>query len=81
MAQEPADAFIAAPHRIDNPDGGPALYGVGDPIPRDEAVRLGLIADTPAEKPAKAPAKRMTRAKKGPAEDRAKKPAEDRAKK
>lgn len=76
MAQEPT---IPAPHRIDNPDGGPALYGVGDPVPFDEAVRLGLIAQPPKPEPAKKPAKKTTgRAKKGPAEDRAKKPDEDR---
>jgi len=79
MAQEPGE-FIPAPYRIDNPEGGPAFYGVGDPVPYEHAVELGLAAPKVEEKPK--PKRRAKKAAgntaKKPAEDRAKKPSEDR---
>ncbi len=77
MAQEP---HVIATERIDHPDGGPALYGVGDKIPYAHAVELGLTGDDiVAAHQAVLDARDEARARK-PTEDRAKKPAEDRAK-
>ncbi len=75
MAQEPHE-YVIATHRVDHPDGGPALYGVGDKIPYAHAVELGLTGDDVV---AAHQAILDARAKQ-PAEDRAKKPSEDRAK-
>jgi hypothetical protein len=73
MAQEPQE-YVTADRRVDDPEQGRAVYGVGDRVPMADAVKYGLV-DPPQKQPAKA-----ARARK-PAADRAKKPAEDRARK
>lgn len=59
---------VIAPHRII--DNERVVYGTGDRVPWDDAVKYGLVA------PAKAPVKK-TRSRR-PTEDRARKPSEDR---
>lgn len=68
-----AARHVTAPHRI--VDGGRVVYGTGDRVPWDDAVKYGLVPAAEAD----APTKTKGRAKKGPVEDRAKKgPVEDR---
>lgn len=67
--------WIIAPHRI--VADGRVLYGTGDRVPIDDAVRYGLI--DPPDQPAPAePIKPRPKGKRRPAEDRAHKPEEDR---
>jgi hypothetical protein len=65
--------YVIAPHRIVDDELERVVYGPGDRVPWDEAVKYGLVP-----KPRKTPAKK-TVAKKVPA--RARKPTEDRARK
>lgn len=73
--------FVYAPHAIADPDLERNVYGAGDPVPWADAVKYGIVTEKdrlPDPDAVKAPAKGK-RAKKGPAEDRARKPAEDRS--
>lgn len=63
--------YVIAPHRIRDKDGT-VVYGAGTQVPMADAVKYGLVP-----KPAKAK-KASKRARKGPAEDRARKKGEDR---
>lgn len=54
--------YVIAPHAIQDPDLERNVYGAGDKVPMDDAVKYGLV-----EKPS------ASRAKKGPEENRAKK--------
>lgn len=61
---------VPAPHRIVDDERGVVLYGVGEPVPYDEAVRLGLVGDGPVEpKPKAAKKGTRTRARTKPAEE------------
>lgn len=60
--------YVIAPHAIADSDLQRNVYGAGDRVPIDDAVKYGLVKKT---------AKTTKRAKKA-AEDRAKKPSENR---
>lgn len=67
--------YIIAPHRIVDHDLGRVVYGTGDRVPIEDAVKYGLVEATvdPDVKPEPRP-----KGKRRPAEDRARKPGEDR---
>lgn len=65
---------VIAPHRIVDHELERVVYSTGDKVPMGDAVKYGLIDKAPAKKAAKA----SKRARKGPAEDRARKKGEDR---
>lgn len=69
---------VIAPHRIVDQELGRVMYGTGDRVPLEDAIKYGLVKK--AEKVAKKATPRP-KGKRAPAEDRAAKPAEDRAKK
>lgn len=71
--------FVYAPHAIADPELERNVYGAGDPVPWADAVKYGLVTDKDRAADPDTPAPKGRRAKKGPAEDRAKKPSEDRA--
>lgn len=74
----PMPDWIPAPHRIDG--DGVVLYGIGEPVPIEEARRLGLLeeeAPAAVEPGPEAPKRGGKRARKA-AEDRAHKIDEDR---
>lgn len=64
--------FVIANGVVRDPDSGKRLYGGGDKVPMDDAIRLGLVA-APTKKAAKA----TKRARKS-SENRARKLSEDR---
>jgi len=69
--------WIVAPHRIVDPVRERVVYGTGERVPYEDAVKYGLIeADAPTDEPTK-PTPRP-KGKRRPAEDRARKPDEDR---
>lgn len=74
-----AEDHVIAPHRIVDHDLGRVMYGTGDRVPLDDAVKYGLIPSKKAAAVKKAAPR--PKGKRAPAEDRAVKPAEDRARK
>lgn len=64
---------IIAPHRIVDDELGRVVYGTGERIPIEDAIKYGLVKKAPAKAAAPRP-----KGKRQPAEDRARKPAEDR---
>lgn len=80
------EGTVAAPAAIEgepSPSGaGRHIYGAGDLVPVEVAKKLHNEGRWPGPDPLPKPAKKTAkRAKKGPAEDRARKPSEDRGKK
>lgn len=69
--------FVTAPHRIVDEERHVVVYGEGEPVPWDDAVRYGLVGQDKPEPTPEGP-KRGARRRK-PAEDRARRPAEDRS--
>lgn len=72
-------AWVTAPHRIVDHELQRVVYGTGDRVPIEDAVKYGLVdaPDEPVEpgdveepKPTQAKRGRRTRAKTGPTEDR-----------
>lgn len=68
--------FVTAPHRIVDEERCVVVYGEGEDVPMDDAIRYGLVKAAKPEPPAE-PAKRGAR-RRQPGEDRARRPAEDR---
>lgn len=67
--------YVIATDRVHDDEHERFVYKAGDKVPIADAIKYGLIDKPPAKKAA---AKVSKRAKKGPAEDRAKRKAEDR---
>jgi hypothetical protein len=70
--------YVVAPHAISDPELGRKPYGAGDKVPWADAVKYGLVTEKDRLPDPDAPPAKGKRAKKGPAEDRARKKAEDR---
>lgn len=68
--------FIIAPHRVVDEELERVVYGTGQRVPMADAIKYGLVKKAPPKA-----AKKATKGKRGPVEDRARKPSEDRAKK
>lgn len=68
--------YIIAPHRIVDHDLGRVMYGTGERVPYEDAVKYGLVEPEPAPEPAE-PAPRP-KGKRRPAEDRARRLEDDR---
>lgn len=61
--------WVTTPHALVDSERNRIVYVAGSRVPMDDAVKFGLVAKKP---------KTEKRAKKGPAEDRAKKPDKNR---
>ncbi len=76
--------FVYAPHAIADPALERVVYGAGDPVPMQDAIRYGLVAaPEPAPQPApvkgrRARRKTEDRAIHGPVDTGAHTPSEDR---
>lgn len=72
--------YVIAPHAVADPELERKVYGAGDRVPMEDAIKYGLVTRPAKKAAAKKAAAKSTdeRAVRGPAEDRAKKPSEDR---
>lgn len=78
--------FVIAPQAIEDPELERIVYGAGDRVPMDDAVKYGLVeapakakrAPRPSSPPPPNPSGAKTKRARKPAEDRARKPAENR---
>lgn len=71
--------YIIAPHRVVDHELERVMYGTGERVPMEDAIKYGLV-EPPEVEPEPEPAEKPKRpkGKRKPAEDRARKPSEDR---